>query len=260
MRALLAVAGLLLLLWAGACLLMYVQQRHLIYLPQFTTVPAAQTGYRLEREDGTVLRGWHLPAGGRQVAIYLGGNAEAIQWLLPHAGRLFPGHDLYLLPYRGYGASDGRPSQQALLGDVLALFDDVRRRHPEASIHVIGRSLGSAVAAWLASQRPVDRLVLVSPFDSLVAVAAHHYPWLPVRWLLRERYDAARYLAGYTGPVLVIHAARDTIIPAARTHALASALPRLPRVLTLAGSDHNFDLAGPEPGRAIAGFLSGSLP
>lgn len=260
MRLLLAITALLLIIWAGLCALMYVQQRSLIYLPRFTTVAADQTGFHLQRDGGVVLRGWHLPADGRRVLIYFGGNAEAIQWLLPHARQLFPGHDLYLLPYRGYGASDGTPSQQHLFDDAVALYDHVRSRHPQARIHVVGRSLGSGVAAWLAGQRRVERLVLISPFDSLVAVARHHYPWLPVRWLLTERYESAVHLAGHAGPVLLLHAGHDRIIPPARTRALAAALPRPPQVQEVPGNDHNFDLTRPEPAQAIARFLSAQEP
>ena len=256
MRLLLAVLGLAVLIWAGLCALMYLQQRTLIYLPQFTFVPADQTSFELQRGDGIVLRGWHLPADGRAVVIYFGGNAEAVQWLLPHAGQLFPDHDLYLLPYRGYGASDGQPSQQLLFDDAVALYDHIRSRHPQAPIHVVGRSLGSGVGAWLAGQRRVDRLVLVSAFDSLMAVARHHYPWLPVRWLLRERYESAHHLAGHDGPVLASHARADAIIPAARSQALVDTLPRPSRVRVLPGSDHNFDLLEPELAQAIAGFLT----
>ena len=256
MRLLLSAVLLLALGYAGLCALMYLQQRSLIYLPQYTRVTAAQTDFELTAEDGTVLRGWHLRAGGDDVVIYFGGNAEAIQWLLPEADRLFPGHDLYLLAYRGYGASEGRPSQQRLFDDALALYDHIRRQRPQARIHVVGRSLGSGVAAWLAGHRQVERLVLVSAFDSLVAVASDHYPWLPVRWLMTERYQSAKHLEGHAGPILVIHAGADSIIPAQRTLALVDSLPRPPRLLVLTGNDHNFDLSRPDVAQAIAGFLS----
>ena len=94
------------------------------------------------------------------------------------------------------------------------------------AIAVIGRSLGSGVASHVAAQRPVARLVLVTPFDSLADVGQAHYRWLPVRWLVKDRYESARYLAKYHGPVLVIRAGRDQVIPAASTHRLIASLPR----------------------------------
>ena len=104
--------------------------------------------------------------------------------------------------------------------DALAIFDHAKGRHPEGEITVIGRSLGSGVASYVAAERPVSKLVLVTPFDSLAAVAAGHYPWLPVDWLLQDRYDAGRHLADFTGPLLVIRAGNDRVVPPARTDAL----------------------------------------
>ncbi len=246
LRRLIAAMALAVSAWLVICLLMYVQQRRLVYLPQYTRVEAAKTDYVLAREGGIVLRGWRVEGGGRRALLYFGGNAEPLQGLRARFAATLPDHDIYLVAYRGYGASDGEPTQAALFADALALYDQVRAEAPARPIDVMGRSLGSGVASYLAGQRPVDRLVLVTPFDSMAEVAATHYPWLPVRWLLRESYDSARHLARRRGNTLLIRAGADTVIPPAHADRLAAALPVAPQVLDLPGSGHDFDLfAGP---------------
>lgn len=123
-------------------------------------------------------------------------------------------------------------------------------RKVASGISVIGRSLGSGVAAWLASQRPLRRLVLVTPFDSLARVAQAHYPMVPVRWLLRDRYESTRYLAHYTGPVLVIRGDQDRVVPAASTDRLLAALPVQAQLVAFAQADHNN--ISQEPGYLLA--------
>lgn len=224
-RRLIALAAPLLAAYAGLCLLVFMQQRDLIYLAEPTRVAARDTDFALPREDGVVLRGWLAAAGQPDALLYFGGNAEEVGRLRDRVGVLFPGHAVHLLAYRGYGASDGRPTEADLGADAVALYDHVRASRPQARIRVVGRSLGSGVAAFLASRRPVDRLVLVTPFDSMAALAGHHYPWLPVGLLLRERYPSQHHLANHDGATLVVRAGRDRVVPPARTDALVAALP-----------------------------------
>jgi pimeloyl-ACP methyl ester carboxylesterase len=241
------------LAWLALALVLWLAQRWLIYLPQATVVAAADTDFALDR-GGVVLRGWRLNPRAGDALIYFGGNAERIELAGPVLAQALPGHAIHLLAYRGYGASDGRPAEAALVEDAVALYDEVRRRQPEARIAVLGRSLGSGVASALAARRPVDALVLVTPFDSLVAVAAQLLPVLPVRWLLRERYDSVQALRDYPGPVLVIRAGRDRVIPAARTDALVATLPRAQTVELVAAGHNDIDL-DPAYLAAITAFL-----
>jgi len=124
------------------------------------------------------------------------------------------------------------------VADALALFDQVARRHGD--VVVVGRSLGTGVAVQLASQRPVSRLVLVTPFDSLAGLAARQFPYFPVRWLLRDRYDSGQYAPRVTAPTLLLAAQHDEIVPA---HSTALLLTRFKRgVATLRvieGVGHN---------------------
>lgn len=242
------------LAYATVCALMYFGQRSYIYFPAHTRVEAQNTDWSLIREDGATLRGWRVNPGKRDAVLYFGGNAERIEHMRQALSAWLPEHTAYLLAYRGYGASEGRPDEAALLTDGLALFDRVREIHPDGRIDAIGRSLGASVAAHVAGNRPIARLALITPFDSLVSVARHHYPWLPVRWLLRERFESLRHLRAFDGSVLVIVAGRDEIVPARSTNALIDAIDQ-PSVLRLDDAQHNSTDDDPAFGAAIVAFL-----
>jgi pimeloyl-ACP methyl ester carboxylesterase len=240
--------------YAAVCGLMYWKQRGLIYYGEYTRVPAASTDFALARPDGVVLRGWVVNAGAGDVVLYFGGNGENVGGMADSLRLWLPRRASYLVAYRGYGASDGAPAQDLLFADALALYDDAAARHPGARIAVIGRSLGSGVAAYVAAQRPVGKLVLVTPYDSLANVAGVHYPWLPTSLLVTERFDSVRWLRDYRNPVLVIRAGRDEVIPPANTDRLVASLHG-PQVLMLPDAGHNDVLATRPEGDALAAFL-----
>lgn len=255
MRAALVLLAVLALGYTALCLLVFLQQRSLVYLPAHTRADPAGTDFAIER-DGVVLRGWTVNPGRGNPVLYFGGNAESVELNRDDFRAWFPDRSVYLLAYRGFGASDGTPRERDLQADALAFFDHVAARHPGEPVSVIGRSLGSGVAAHVAAHRPVERLALVTPFDSMAAVGQAHFRWLPVRWLLRERFEAAEALRGFEGPVLVLRAANDEVVPARNTDALVSALPRPPRVVEIAGAGHNDLQRAPEFGQALAGFFA----
>jgi pimeloyl-ACP methyl ester carboxylesterase len=238
LSATLRLLALALLVYAGFALLMFFTQRSLVYLPQPRALGAGVSEAWLEVE-GVPVQLSVLEQPGAPALLYFGGNAEDVSRTLPSLAQAFPGHALYLMHYRGYGGSDGRPSEAALVADALALHDRVAAAgHP--SILLIGRSLGSGVAMQLASRRAVDRLVLVTPFDSLVEVGAGHFPWLPVRWLLRDRYESAAAAKDVSAPALLIAAGRDDIIPPRHAEALHRAFPPgRARLELLEGVGHN---------------------
>ena len=254
-RALVAILAVAVAVYAAVCALMYFKQRELVYFGEYTRADAATTDYALRRDDGVVLRGWTSNPGRRDVLLFFGGNAESVDAARDEFAAWVPDRTGYFVAYRGYGASDGTPARDAIVADALALYDDVVARHPGAKVAVVGRSLGSGVAAQVAARRPVDRLVLVTPFDSLGDVAAAHYPWLPVRLLLTERYDSAAALAGWRGDVLVVRGGRDTVIPPERTDRLVAALPPSARVIAVADAGHDLHLATPVVREALAAFL-----
>ena len=143
------------------------------------------------------------------------------------------------------------------MADALAVFDQVQSRHAE--ITVMGRSLGSGVAVQLAAKRPVERLVLVTPFDSLVNVAKEYFRWLPVGWLMRDRYESSRRASLVSAPVLVVVAGEDEIIPRARSEALAGAFaPGQVEVVVVPGVGHNTLDLSPGYLEAVREFLRSS--
>jgi len=197
-------------LYALICGALFAFQRSLIYYPQPRSNREASTLMILPVGAATVQVSTH-PHAGPAALIYFGGNAEDVSLDIPDIIDVFPGRAIYALHYPGYGGSSGSPSQQAIFADSLALFDRVHAEHP--NIVVIGRSLGSGVAVWVASQRPLARLILVTPFDSLGDAAGEHYPFVPVRWLLRDKFESWRYAPQVTAPTRIIVAADDEVVP-----------------------------------------------
>ena len=237
LRYILATLFVLVLAYLALNVLLYFFQRSLIYFPQpRTTLPGTEL-MQLPTEAGPVLVTVRQRPGA-QALIYFGGNAEDVSWNLPTLVEAFPTHSLYLLHYRGYGGSAGRPTEAALFADALALYERVRPLQPE--ITVVGRSLGSGVAVYLASQRPVRRLVLVTPYESLRELAAQMFPGFPVRWLLKDGFESWRYAAQVSAPTLLIAAERDEVIPMASTRALLTHFPAgVARLEIVPGRDHN---------------------
>jgi hypothetical protein len=231
----------------------YATQRGQIYFPTPATDSAvAQVRWIYSGDER--LKVWAVERPGPRALLYFGGNADDVAGHIEPFIAAFPEHSLYLVNYRGYGGSSGRPSEPALVTDALAVFDYVQSRH--ADVSVMGRSLGSGVAVQLASERRVDRLVLVTPFDSLVNVAREHMRWLPVGLLMRDRYDSAQRAPQVSAPTLLVIAGEDEIIPRARSEALAKAFaPGQVQVRVIPGVGHNtLDLSS-EYLQTVARFL-----
>jgi pimeloyl-ACP methyl ester carboxylesterase len=226
----------LLLSYAGLCLALNLMQRSMLYFPQpRSEVPGTEL-MRLQTEVELL-----VTVAGRarpSALIYLGGNAEDVGQSVPELAAAFPTHAIHALHYRGYGGSGGAPSEAALVGDALALVDQLQPRYAEFVL--VGRSLGSGVAVQVASQRQVARLILLTPYDSLDNVAARHYPIFPVRWLLRDRFRSWQHAAVIQAPTLIVAAEQDQVIPPAHAEALHQHFPPgVARLETLAGADHN---------------------
>lgn len=249
------VAVLVLLAYAGACWFLYARQREMIYYGWTTTVDAAGTDFELQRPDAT-LRGWVVNRDRPDPILYFGGNAERVEANREDFARMFPRRSVYLVAYRSYGASTGAPSEAALVPDALAIFDHVQGLHHGQRIAVIGRSLGSGVASQVAAQRPVERLALVTPFDSMIGAAKTHYPVFPVDWLLDERYESAKVLRSFRKPILIVHGGRDDIVPEACTKRLIAALSTPADIVRIDAADHNDIALHPAFGEALSAFMS----
>ena len=223
------------LVYLGLCAVLFFFQRSFIYFPQPDSGDAGKI--KLPTATARVLVSTR-PKEGPRALLYFGGNAEDVSLNMPSLSAGFPDSAIYLLHYRGYGGSSGKPSEKALFADALTLFDEVHAKHPD--VEVVGRSLGSGIAVYVASLRPVTRLVLVTPFDSLQELAALHFPYFPVRWLLLDKYESWRYAPRVTAPTLIVAAEHDEVVPRASSELLQTRFRSgLASFRVVAGTSHN---------------------
>lgn len=237
LRLVISVLRILLLTYAGFCLVLFLAQRSLLYHPVPAPAIALPNGITLEVE-GASLRVLVRERAGADALLYFGGNAEDVSYALADFERAFPDHALYFPNYRGYGGSSGEPTEAALHADARRVYELARARH--ARVMVVGRSLGTGVAVRLAAEQEVSGLVLVTPYDSLVQVGKHHFSWLPVGLLLRDRFESWRHAPRVKAPTLILQAENDMVIPAASTEALHAAFaPGVARLALVKGASHN---------------------
>ena len=205
--ALITIAYLLLLLS------LFLFQRNLLYYP----VPY-QHGINRDEisfgNNGLNLHGWILNPGQSKALIYFGGNAEAIENNIGNFETTFKNYSVYLIHYRGYGKSEGKPTEDGLFSDAIAIYDSIVSQYQ--SISLMGRSLGSGVAVYLASKRQTEKLILLTPYDSIAEVAQFHYPFVPARLVARDRFESFRYAPKITAPVLMVSAELDRVVPVER--------------------------------------------
>lgn len=246
------VAGIALLYLVCILLITLMQDR--LLFPRWAmrggTVPLPAAAERLSIEiDGVgPLAGVFLPADSKppsEAALLLGfgGNAWDADLLAIYLKSVFPARDVVTFHYRGYGPSAGRPSADAILRDAERIYDAVTAARDPERIVVIGLSLGSGPAAHLASRRSLAGLILVTPFDSIEALASDLYPWLPVRLLLRHRMDVANAVARSSEKIAIIAAEQDKIVPPRRTEPLRRSATNvvLDRVIEEAGHNDIYD-------------------
>lgn len=240
-----------LLLGGTVVVMLWAVQRQLIYFPDRTPVPPAAdviAGARdvtLHTADGLELGAWFVPASGPAdtgmavlVAPGNGGNRAGRADFAEELSRR--GLAVLLMDYRGYGGNPGSPSENGLAEDADAAAATLRQLgYPAGRTLYFGESLGSGVVAALQARHPPAGMVLRSPFTELADVGAHHYPWLPVRALLRDRFPVGEHLATSDVPVTVIYGDRDSVVPSALSARVADEAPSLSERVVLADADHN---------------------
>jgi len=262
-KMILEILKILVVFFVGATLLLYLLQGKMIFFPQPTT-PQNQSRYaeneiRLQR-GAVTLTGWFFKnemGPGSPLVIYYGGNAEDVSLNFVDLGR-FNARSFLFMNYRGYGGSDGKPSETALLSDALFVFDHLQTTEGVDPAHIVlmGRSLGSGVAVHVAAKRKVGGVILVTPFDSLVNVARAHYPIFPVGLMLKHRFDSAALAPGITAPALFLTASNDQVVPVRFAKKLASVWAGPVTSVSVGGTDHNSIETSPVYWDAVNAYLS----
>jgi hypothetical protein len=209
------------LAYAGVLALMYVFQRSLMYFPDPARTSPAVAGLPqveeviLKSSDGESLIAWYVPPQGDwPLVIYFHGNGGALNL---RAGRFSwltaDGVGLLGLSYRGYGGSSGKPTESGLLLDAMAAYDFAAARYPAGHIVLWGESLGTGVAVALAAERQIGGLILDAPFTSAADIGAAAFPFVPVRWFIKDAFRSDQRIARVKVPLLVLHGERDQVVP-----------------------------------------------
>ena len=264
------------LLAAGCNLLLEPIEQRFLFRPmsgdpmQLASVAARDNGIeevRLPTADGVTLHGWlkrpkMAPAGGRfPLVIVFGGVRRETSWIMDRADK--PEHWGWLfINYRGFGLSEGEPSERVVLADTRLIYDYAAAR-PDVdatNLVVLGRSLGTYFTVALAHSRALRGAILATPFDSIAAVGEERYPWLPVGLILNGRYDAATLAPKINVPALFVLAENDDVTPVENGAALARAWGGPQKILTLAGARHYGIERRPEFWSAVTDFLSAIEP
>ena len=263
--AILVILGLAAVIWFG--------QRGLIYFPRSDVPSLVEAGLRhaeaidFMTEDELRLEGWFVPAASApsgHTVIVFNGNAGHRGYRTDLAQRFASrGLATLLFDYRGYGGNPGLPSERGLARDARAALAYLRQRPDVDRTRIVyfGESLGAAVAVGLAAEDAPAALILRSPFASLVEMGRVHFPGLPGRWLLRDRYPSIDRISSIRSPLLVIAGDADRIVPLDQSVALYEAANDPKRLVVLKGADHNDDdlTAGPPVVEAVAAFLQSTI-
>jgi hypothetical protein len=244
------VAGMLSFIWVGMTAAMAAGQRKLLFNPTVKREVdrPRSSAHRtrpvvLRAADGTRLCGWLLTPrrpGPHPAVLYFGGRSEEVSWVARDAGRLFPNMTVLAMNYRGYGDSHGDPAEQHLVEDGRLLFGWLAERHhvDRQRIAVVGRSLGSGVAVQVAQQCAAHSLVLITPYDSILALAKRRFRAMPVEWVLRHRFESIKFAKALAAPTYVLRAATDDVVPHSHTDQLVAQLSHLLLDETIPASDH----------------------
>ncbi|MEV6965231.1 alpha/beta hydrolase [Hamadaea sp. NPDC051192] len=223
--------------------LLYFGQRKLIYFPSQETgpVPAGMTEVSFGTADGLTLRGWlSEPVGPdrRTAVLVANGNGGNRAGRVPLARALSArGLTVLLFDYRGYGGNPGSPTESGLFLDVRAAYAYLAESFDSQRIVLFGESLGTGVVTDLATEQPARAVVLRSPFTDLASVGAAHYPFLPVRLLLRDRFPVLDKVSAVQAPITVVYGTTDGTVPPAQSVAVAERARVAP--IAVQGADHN---------------------
>lgn len=234
-------------------LLLVIFQRDFLYHP--TEDVTHDLEVEQYRNDDVTIELIVLNPGMPNAFLYFGGNAENVVYTAYEFKQHFDDTTVYLMQYRGYGGSEGEPSEEALYSDAELVYNNIHERHDELA--VMGRSLGSGIAVYLAALKDIRRLMLVTPYDSIENIAAGFYPFYPVSLVLKDRYDSISKVADIKADILVLAAEFDQVIPRNSTMNLVETFPRARvTMLELKSVGHNNISVNREYYPSIKKFIS----
>ena len=260
--------GLASMVWLGLTAAVAANQRRLVFNPTLEREVKSprSSGHRtrpvvLRARDSTRLAGWlmtpNIP-GPRPAVLYFGGRSEEVSWVVRDAGKLFPNMTVLAMNYRGYGDSHGIPAEIHMIEDGCLLYDwlATRGQVDPQRIAVVGRSLGSGVAVQVAKARPAHSVVLITPYDSILAIAKRRFRVMPIEYMLRDRFESIKHAPSLKAPTYVLRAASDDVVPHFHTDLLVAKLGALVADDVVPESDH-MNIPYLESTQAmIAGFLT----
>ncbi len=235
-------------LYVIAALAMYFGQRKFLYFPDAARTAPADAGLAgvvektISTPDGETLVAWYGKAKpGQPTILYFHGNGGALEVRRERIAKyLARGRGMFMLSYRGYSGSSGLPSEAANVADAKLAYDTlIQEGVAPTDIIIFGESLGTSVAIQVAVGKKAAGLVLDSAFTSIADRASEIYPWLPVRLLLKDRYDSAAVIGDVTVPVFILHGEEDSIVPVAMGRKLFELANAPKEIVTLPGAGHN---------------------
>jgi len=244
----------ILLIYIGLGALLYWFQRSFIYFP--SPIITHEFEEVIINNEGNDIITIAVNRERPKALLYFGGNAEAVVHTAQEFQHEVQNYAQYFVNYRGYGGSSGAPTESELFSDGLLIFDELLLWHDE--IVVVGRSLGSGVATYVASQRPVNKLILVTPFDSILSIAQKQFPIYPMSLMLKDQYNSIHYASNIEANVLVLVAEYDEVISRQHTDKLVKALPQSEtQTVIVNGAFHNDISLNDIYYRTINAFLNG---
>ena len=260
-KPMLSIISIIILIYIGILFLVYLGQNKLLFFPgEINTSRSVIERYSgneiIIHNKNIQLHGWFLRPDKSKIIIYYGGNAEEVSLNLDDF-QIFKDYGIVLINFRGYGKSQGKPGQDELFSDALFIFDYIHRKynHHISEIILFGRSLGSGVATYVASQRGVNKLILVSPYDSITNIAKIHFPYLPVNMILKHPFNSMEYAQNINMPVLILSAENDNIIPFENTKKLNENFTGNVTSVIIENTDHNTIQISNRYWSAIKSFL-----
>jgi pimeloyl-ACP methyl ester carboxylesterase len=253
-------------LYVGLAAVLYFAQRSLMYFPDTAHTTPEQAGFAKAAEitlttaDGVHPHIWHVaPRGNEPVILYFHGNGGALRYRVERFQTLTAdGIGLVAVEYRGYGGSDGTPTEAGLIADAEAAYAYAVERYPVEQIVVWGESLGSGVAVALAAEKPVGRVILEAPFTSASAVGAQRYWFLPVGFLMKDQFRSDERIGKVKAPLLILHGMKDQTVPYAMGERLFDRANQPKHIVRFIDGGHE-DLDANGALHAVGRFLGGEL-